>query len=238
MNLSVGARFSRMATPGHKLRILPLLLSLGLAAGCQWEDPVEKSESDLNAGATLSVPLIPIQACADPLDQTRLANDMIDAINSEREKRGIGPLRQSATLMQIADFYACRLVDGRFFDHYDPFDGATADDRATDFGYAFYQIGENLAARQQSVNDAMTALMNSPRHKANILDPIYTEVGIAVKTGGEHGIYWVQEFGRPISDELPTGFDLTTTQPAATPKAPRASQSQATTATPTTSTSR
>lgn len=135
---------------------------------------------------------------------------MIDAINAERAKRDLKPLRQNGTLMQIADFYACRLVDGHFFDHFDPYDGSTVVERAIDFGYPFFQIGENLAARQTTVKEAMSALMNSPKHRSNILDPVFTEIGVAVKIGGDHGIYWVQEFGRPLSEESPSGADSST----------------------------
>lgn len=178
-----------------------------VAAGCDLQAHNSQDPDEMDAANALTAPLMQLQKCSDPVDPDRYASEMIHEINAERAKLGRKSLRQSATLMQIADFYGCRLVDGRFFDHFDPYDGSTVDERATDFGYAFYQIGENLAARQPTVKEAMSALMSSPRHKANILDPIYTEVGIAVKTGGEHGIYWVQEFGRPISDEMPSQFD-------------------------------
>lgn len=176
------------------------------ATGCQemGGDPNARSAAD----AGMVSPLLPVARCTDLSDADKAARDMIEAINAERAKRDLKPLRTSASLMQVADFYACRLVDGRFFDHEDPFDGSTVDTRATDFGYAFYQIGENLAAQQPSVADAMASLMRSPTHRANILDPVYTEIGVAVKLGGEHGIYWVQEFGRPISDDLPTPSEL------------------------------
>ena len=39
--------------------------------------------------------------------------------------------------------------------------------------------------------------MDSPAHRAIILDARWTEVGIAVRTGGEYAIYWVQEFATP-----------------------------------------
>ncbi len=125
---------------------------------------------------------------------------MIDAVNAERARHKLAPVHGEATLMQIADFYACRLVEGGFFAHEDPIGGSTVDGRAADFGYAFWKIGENLAAGQQSVDEAMAAWLASPSHRAILLDPAFTELGVAVKAGGPNGIYWVQEFGRPITD--------------------------------------
>ena len=63
--------------------------------------------------------------------------------------------------------------------------------------YAFYAIGENLAAGQQTPAEVMKVWMDSPAHRDIILDPNWTEVGIAVRVGGEYEIYWVQLFGRP-----------------------------------------
>ncbi|MBX3396187.1 MAG: CAP domain-containing protein [Phycisphaerae bacterium] len=210
---------------------LPSVLAAALAAGCYEPNDAARSANTNDPASGFTTSLIAGQACANPSEPESLTRDMIDAINSERAKRELKPLRQNGTLMQIADFYACRLVDGHFFDHYDPYDGSTVVERAIDFGYPFFQIGENLAARQATVKEAMIALMNSPKHRANILDPVFTEIGVAVKIGGDHGVYWVQEFGRPLSEESTSspdsqtaGYSETSTAHAtdtpATPKTP------------------
>jgi len=157
--------------------------------------------------------------CTDAPDHDELTQDLLAAINAERAKRRLPALRTNTTLMQVADFYSCRLIDGRFFDHVDPFDGSTVDTRITDFGYAFQKVGENLAAGHKTAKDAVTAWMESPGHRANLLDPAFTETGIAVKTGGDYGWYWVQEFGRPTASSNPATSNEpssapTTTEPA------------------------
>jgi uncharacterized protein YkwD len=139
-------------------------------------------------------------ACADVQDKSALIRQMVDAVNAERARHKLGALRPEPTLMQIADFYACRLAEGGFFSHEDPFGSSSLDTRAADFGYAFFKIGENLAAGQESVDEALGAWLASPSHRAILLDPAFTEIGVAVKAGGPNGIYWVQEFGRPITD--------------------------------------
>ena len=148
--------------------------------------------------------IAPPAGCTNAPDHDALTQDLLNAINAERAKRHLAPLRTSTTLMQVADFYSCRLIDGRFFDHVDPFDGSTVDTRVTDFGYAFQKVGENLAAGHKTAKDAVNAWMESPGHRANLLDPAFTETGIAVKTGGDYGWYWVQEFGRPTATSNPS----------------------------------
>ena len=165
-------------------------------AGCQDQQSFPPALNPMVAAVSDQLPLDP---CLDFSDAARSIRNMLDAVNSERHKSKLRPLKLDPTLMQIAEFYACRLVDGRFFSHVDPYDGSKVDTRAADFGYTFLKIGQNLAAEQRSVAEAMAALLDSPGHRSNILDPAYTEMGIAVKGGGEYGIYWVQEFGRPLS---------------------------------------
>jgi len=192
---------------------IPVATSLLLGAvGCQ---DVQFPFIDSNPAAqAVSQP----SGCSDAPDHDALAQDLLTQINAERAKRKLPPLRTSSTLMQVADFYSCRLIDGRFFDHVDPFDGSTVDTRVTDFGYAFQKVGENLAAGHKNARDAVNAWLDSPGHRANLLDPAFTETGIAVKTGGDYGWYWVQEFGKPVT----TSHPVATPEPSSAPAAPAA----------------
>ncbi len=195
-----------------------------MLAGCQ------EASNALAPDQVVGVqPSSAIEPCTDPATSEDLAQQLIDAINAERRKAGVGPLKRSVSLMAIADYYACRLIDGGFFDHVDPEGGSTVDYRAIGFGYAFAKIGENLAAGQTTVEEAMTNWMHSPKHRANMLDPAFTEIGVAVKDGGEYGRYWVQEIARPLATETesrpppPTSQqtppdDAASSQPANTPK--------------------
>ncbi|MFQ5410839.1 MAG: CAP domain-containing protein [Phycisphaerae bacterium] len=175
------------------------LLAAALAAGCQEEESFPLSPAGPDGVGKGAAALSMADPCADFPDSDLVVKEMLDAVNTERAKHRLRPLKIDFTLMLIADFYACRLVEGRFFSHSDPVDGSHVDTRAEDFGYAFDKVGENLAARQPTVARAMEELMASPRHRDVILDPAFTEIGIAIKHGGEHGVYWVQEFGRPIT---------------------------------------
>ncbi|HPF40281.1 MAG TPA: CAP domain-containing protein [Phycisphaerae bacterium] len=167
---------------------------LGVGAACEQDDT-----GSLRAiiGDSLT-PTGPADPCVKATDEDRLLSDMLERVNRERRRRNLTPVRRNDTLDRIAEFYACRLIDGGFFAHEDPDDHSRIDSRAGDFGYAFRKIGENLGAGQYSVEQVMREWMQSSGHRANILDPDYTEIGLAVRLGGEHGVYWVQEFGRPL----------------------------------------
>ena len=192
-----------------------LLISLAFGAGCEDQSsiPLAALPGLGPASAQASRQILP-DPCGEVADQDRLVQEMLNAVNAERAKAKLRPLRLNPTLSQIAGFYACRLIDGGFFQHVDAEDKSTVVTRAGDFGYPFWKIGENLAAEQHTVKEVMAAWMNSPGHRANILDPAFTEIGIAVKLGGEYGIYWVQEFGRPLTDGPPPAT------PTVSPSAP------------------
>jgi uncharacterized protein YkwD len=80
-------------------------------------------------------------------------------------------------------------------------------------GYEYTAIGENIAFGFNGANEVMTAWMNSPGHRANILDSGYTEIGVSVKANPDGVLYFTQEFGKPITPS-------TTPTPTPTPLAP------------------
>jgi uncharacterized protein YkwD len=136
-------------------------------------------------------------ACQVPQQAQQWEQEVLDLVNEERVSRGLGAVRANATLKDMAADYACEMITGGFFAHVDPNTGSTLGTRTEDHGYEFLKVGENLAAGQLSPEEVMAAWMNSEDHRANILDADFVELGVAVRTGGEYGIYWVQEFGWP-----------------------------------------
>lgn len=175
-----------------------LLLAVS-AAGCQDHQNLPLGPNAAQDPQSFAARLFFADACRDVANKSTVTRDLIRAINTERAKAKLPPLRTNDTLTQLAEFYACRLIEGDFFNHTDPFDGSTVDRRASDFGYPFIKIGENLAAGQRDIDQTVAEWMNSPGHKANILDAAFTELGVAVKEGGKNSPCWVLEFGRPIT---------------------------------------
>jgi hypothetical protein len=178
-----------------------LVIVIGLITGCQDQSALPSlGASSANDPHLTASRLLFMDLCQDAPGKPAVVRDLLRSVNAERAKARLAPLRLNDTLNQVADFYACRLIEGDFFSHVDPYDGSTVDARAAHFGYPFLKIGENLAAGQQSVEQVVAEWMNSPGHRANLLDPAFVEIGMAVKVGGKLGVYWVQEFGRPVTD--------------------------------------
>ncbi len=205
--------------------VLSAACGLGLVAGCQDENAFSTATAYWTLSRQARPQVASRAVCEDPPNAEAVASEMLAGVNAERSRAGVPPLRLDPTLTRLAGFYACRMVEDGFFAHEDPFDGSTVDVRAANFGYAFLKIGENLAAGQRSVDEALRDWMASPEHRANILDPTYTDIGIALKLGGECGAYWVQEFGRPLAaSQGPVSGDRAAPSDAAAPSSQPAAE--------------
>jgi len=112
-------------------------------------------------------------------------------------------LLENATLDDIAALRLDDMFAKQYFEHVAP-DGGSATTVATAVGYSYLELGENLALGGFTGDaDVVTAWMNSPGHRANILNTRYTEIGVAARKGTFEGVsQWiaVQIFGRPSSD--------------------------------------
>lgn len=172
------------------IRDLPAACTIALCAGCFSNVSTAPDSADGSEAASAS-------RCIAPDDAERLADQVLQLVNLERSDGGLPPVVRSSTLEKIADDYACRMISEGFFGHADPADGCGPGDRAVVGKYAFYAVGENLAAGQQTPAEVMRVWMESPAHRNIILDEKWSDVGISVRHGGEYSIYWVQEFGAP-----------------------------------------
>ncbi len=138
-------------------------------------------------------------ACDEPAQADQWRAEILALVNAERLRAGLNPVVSSVTLTRQATRYACEMIQYDFFDHVNPVTGSTLGDRAREFGYDFYVVGENLGAGQATPQQVFRDWMNSPGHRRNVLDPRFVELGVGVAVGGRYQIYWVQEFGRPMA---------------------------------------
>ncbi|WP_051804373.1 CAP domain-containing protein [Streptomyces griseus] len=120
------------------------------------------------------------------------ADQVIALVNAERAKAGCGPVTASATLARAAQGHSDDMAARDFFDHTDP-DGDGPGERVTAAGYPWSTYGENIAMGQTTAEQVMEGWMNSPGHRANILNCSFKEIGVGVHTDG--GPYWTQVFG-------------------------------------------
>jgi uncharacterized protein YkwD len=140
--------------------------------------------------------------CQIPLNEDILKAHLFEQIQLQRDREGLGPLMENETLEEVAEDHACEMIEGEFFAHIDPYTDANPGERVTLSGYTFVLVGENLAAGQRRVSDVVEQWMASPGHRANILGETWRETGIAIRSGGEHDVYWVQVFADPVDADL------------------------------------
>lgn len=117
---------------------------------------------------------------------------MFAMVNEERAKAGIKPLSWSPKIVGVAEAYAMDMWQRHYFSHYSP-EGKDVGDRLTAGGIPYTFAGENLALAP-TLQSAMTGLMNSSGHRANILEPKFKKIGIGVVDNGIYGKIFVQEF--------------------------------------------
>ena len=124
--------------------------------------------------------------------------------NSERAKNGVSQLLVANSLLNtIAKMRMDDMFAKQYFQHSSPTGGDTASIYAKQVGYEYILIGENIALGNFSSDKEMVeAWMNSPGHRANILNKNYTMLGVAVGSGTYENrtqTIGVQIFGRPLS---------------------------------------
>jgi uncharacterized protein YkwD len=117
---------------------------------------------------------------------------MLVLLNRARAENGLEPVVLDPTIREVARNYSTTMFQQGFFAHVDQA-GATPFDRMRAGGVTFMAAGENLAL-SPTVQIAHEGLMNSPGHRANILNPRFRRIGIGAADGGMHGKMFTQNF--------------------------------------------
>lgn len=128
-----------------------------------------------------------------------LPSVLVDEANLSRFEIALTQLSISEELTEAAQLKANDMANRGYFSHNTP-EGLEPWIFLTSVGYKYTAAGENLAVNFSDSHDAHNAWMNSPGHRANILQNQFTEVGIATARGeykGRSTVFVVQFFGRP-----------------------------------------
>ncbi|MFF4504029.1 CAP domain-containing protein [Streptomyces sp. NPDC001401] len=118
--------------------------------------------------------------------------EVLKLVNEERAKVGCSAVSANSTLSELAERFSDAMAADGFFDHTDP-SGASPWDRAAKLGISNLG-GENIARGQADAAAVMEAWMNSPGHRANILNCDFKTLGVGVHFGSG-GPWWTQDFG-------------------------------------------
>jgi uncharacterized protein YkwD len=122
-----------------------------------------------------------------------LEQEMLALVNAERAKVGVDPLTFDDNLNSSAENHSGWMLENDIFNH-TGVDGTNPQDRAEDAGYVFegtYAVGENIGWQStrgepglsDDIIEVHEGLMNSPSHRAAILNPLFTEIGIGIEDG-------------------------------------------------------
>ncbi|KUL39818.1 hypothetical protein ADL22_15380 [Streptomyces sp. NRRL F-4489] len=118
--------------------------------------------------------------------------EVVTLVNQERARAGCSPVTASGELAGLAQHFSDDMARRGFFSHTDP-DGRTPWDRARAAGIPDLG-GENIARGQADARSVMDSWMNSPGHRANILNCEYRTLGVGAHFG-PGGPWWTQDFG-------------------------------------------
>ena len=134
----------------------------------------------------------PAPAPAPTAGLTADEQKMVDLVNAERIAVGLPALKVDMRLVKTARMKSQDMINNNYFAHQSPTYGSPFDLMKSQ-GITYRTAGENLAGHQ-TVEGAHKGLMNSPGHRANILNKNFTHIGIGIINGGKYGKMFTQHF--------------------------------------------
>ena len=153
-----------------------------------------------------SVFALPSASAQTPTRDFASESGFLASVNAQRAAGGLAPLTLNGSMTAAADGWTLSMANGSFLAH--------AGDIVSGTPAGWTKVGENVG-RGQSVASLTSAFMNSAGHRANIMDPAYTHIGIAVYTHPSDGrIYTTHRFAA-----LPGAAPAPPAAPAAAPTA-------------------
>jgi hypothetical protein len=162
------------------------------------------------------------------------ADQIITLTNKQRSDNNLPALVTNSQLALAAQAKAKYMFEKNFWAHNAP-DGTTPWFFIEHQGYKYSAAGENLARDFYTSSAVVSAWMDSPGHKANIMNTNYQEIGIGVMNGtldGKETTLVVQMFGKPLSGVPQTPSDIAQAKPAVVTTAPVTETKPAERATP------
>lgn len=121
---------------------------------------------------------------------SEFAQRVIDLTNEHRRANGLKPLTHDPELSRVAQQKSVDMHQNNYFSHTSPTYGSPFD-MMRDFGIEYKTAGENIAQGQRTPEAVVEAWMNSAGHRANILNPNFTHIGVGVEQEEYH---WTQMF--------------------------------------------
>lgn len=203
--------------PTALLVVVPLLLVSSFLLLLSSPTPKEQ----IRPLAMIAIPLEPVVYLPEPRiaptvetsvlgAETINPRDIITYVNEERMKRGVRPLRVNETLMKASQMRAEVIVKHQNFSHQDPYEGIQLDTVLPILKYPYKYASENIGMGDQTGRQFVNGFMNSPPHRANLLNPELVETGVAI-VSGPYKQYYVNIAVQLFSQPWDSSFDTYTT---------------------------
>ncbi len=137
-----------------------------------------------------TAPTAPAAPTAPTNSVSAYENKVLELVNVERQKAGLKPLQMDSAISNVARMKSQDMQTNKYFSHTSPTYGSPFD-MMKKFGISYRTAGENIAMGQRTPEEVVTAWMNSPGHRANILKADFTHLGVGYVATGH---YWTQMF--------------------------------------------
>jgi len=186
---NIAAVFRRPAIP-----LLALAVLFVLAAAVQFAFAQEPDE--------IYLPYVTSDPDDPPDPGHPFATQVVALVNQERAEHGCQPLQVDSRLVNAAVAHSQDMALNDFFDHVGS-DNSLPWDRIVAEGYNYSWAGENIAAGHQTPEHVVAEWMDSPGHRANILNCAFTETGVGyIYMEQDQGTvnyrhYWTHVFATP-----------------------------------------
>lgn len=169
-----------------------------IEAPAQKQEAPKQAEQKQEAPAKVEAPVQQQQQAKEQPQQTQAQSDQLNAYeqqvveltNNERVERGLNALKIDVELSRVAREKSHDMQVNNYFSHTSPTYGSPFD-MMKSYGITYRSAGENIARGQRTPEEVVNAWMNSEGHRANILSPKFTHIGVGYI---ENGSYWTQEF--------------------------------------------
>ena len=183
-------------------RYWPLALLLLLPTACGGPITQAATTQPVSPAPRAPVQVASETSCGLPAFRETL----LRRINAERAKRqscGLHvaleatPLVWNEQLLSAAARHSTDMARRDYFEHASP-EGQRVGQRVSREGYPWRAVGENIASGDRTVDAVMNGWMRSPSHCSNLMQPAFTEVGVAcvIRPGSTPGAYWTMVLGK------------------------------------------
>ncbi len=181
-SVNVSAATTHTVVPGDSMWKIAVKYQVGLSE-IKAANPEIQNPDLIYPGQILKLPTTNSSVLSYEKEVVRLVNEI-------RVQNGLKALTYNWELSRVARYKSQDMKDNKYFSHTSPVYG-TPFQMMKSFGITYRSAGENIARGQRSPKDVVNAWMNSPGHRANILNASFTDIGVGYVASGN---YWTQMF--------------------------------------------